>query len=418
MADFKQILINKGVHIPNPAGIEIADDINPDRIDGNGVVLHTGCRLRGRDTFIMQGTVIGEEGPVTIDNCAVGPAVRLKGGFFQQAVFLKQAAAGLGSHVRAGTIFEEQAGIAHNVGLKQTILFPFVTLGSIINFCDCLMAGGTSRKNHSEVGSAYIHFNFTPNHDKATPSIMGDVPNGVMLDQAPIFLGGQGGLIGPCRLAYGTVVAAGTIYRKDQPTPDRLVFEGVAKSGSLPHQPGLYRSIKRTVHNNLIYIGNLAALLTWYRRVRPLFASPDLPETLINSLEKALLDVIEERLRRLEGLARNMPASIELHCRLLKRDPSARLLRQQAELHRNWAAVKRQLRQDIGSDGNAPQMDTFLSGVQQGVEQNGRDYIHGIQSLEGNVKDAGRRWLQGIVDGVVGGALAHLPSLGDNKGKE
>ena len=66
------------------------------------------------------------------------------------------------------------------------------------------MAGGTSRKNHSEIGSSYIHFNFTPHQDKATPSLVGDVPRGVMLDRAPIFLGGQGGLVGPVRIAYGT----------------------------------------------------------------------------------------------------------------------------------------------------------------------------------------------------------------------
>ena len=81
---------------------------------------------------------------------------------------MEKACLGYNSHVRAGTILEEAASVAHTVGLKQTILFPFVTLGSLINFCDCLMAGGTGPKDHSEVGSSYIHFNFTPNQDKAT----------------------------------------------------------------------------------------------------------------------------------------------------------------------------------------------------------------------------------------------------------
>ena len=39
---------------------------------------------------------------------------------------------------------------------------------------------------------------------------------GVMLNQSPIFLGGQGGLVGPCRLAFGTITAAGTINRKEK----------------------------------------------------------------------------------------------------------------------------------------------------------------------------------------------------------
>ncbi len=99
----------------------------------------------------------------------------------------------------------------------------FVTLGSLVNFCDCLMAGGTSRKDHSEVGSSYIHFNFTPDGDKATASLFGDVPRGVMLDRPPIFLGGQGGTVGPVSLGYGTVVAAGSILRHDVLKDGKLV---------------------------------------------------------------------------------------------------------------------------------------------------------------------------------------------------
>ena len=125
---------------------------------------------------------------------------------------------GLGAHLRAGCILEEQASGAHCVGLKQTILFPFVTLGSLINFCDILMTGGTSRKNHSEVGSSYIHFNFTPwgkSGDKATPSLVGDVVEGVFLDRKRIFLGGSGGMVGPCRVGYGSIAAAGQVLRRD-----------------------------------------------------------------------------------------------------------------------------------------------------------------------------------------------------------
>ena len=69
---------------------------------------------------------------------------------------------GLGAQVREACILEEEASGAHCVGIKQTILLPFVTLGSLINFCDCLMAGGTSRQNHSEVGTPDIHFESSP----------------------------------------------------------------------------------------------------------------------------------------------------------------------------------------------------------------------------------------------------------------
>jgi len=182
--------------------------------NGNNIsreaIVHPGCRIIG--SSIGPGCEIGAEGAVVIENCQLGRGVKLKGGYFSGSVFLDGANMGGGAHVREGTILEEEASGAHAVGLKQTVLLPFVTLGSLINFCDILMAGGTSRKNHSEVGSSYIHFNFTPNQDKATASLVGDVSRGVLLNQNPIFLGGQGGLVGPARIAYGTVIAAGGIY--------------------------------------------------------------------------------------------------------------------------------------------------------------------------------------------------------------
>ncbi len=193
----KKELLARGVIMPDPDSVYVASDVDVGRISGNGVTVFPGSRIAGSRTLILPGVQIGYEAPVTLENCRVGRNVRLNGGFFQEAVFLGDNVFGSNAHVRAGTIMEEQACAAHTVGLKQTLLFPFVTLGSLINFCDCFMAGGTSRKNHSEVGSSFVHFNYTPNQDKATPSMMGNVHQGVFLDQSPIFLGGQGGLGGP-----------------------------------------------------------------------------------------------------------------------------------------------------------------------------------------------------------------------------
>ncbi len=183
-------LVHKGVAIPNPRSVLIGDDVELDRIAGDGVVIYPGCKIFGEKTLIMSGARLGYEGPVTVEDCQIGPDVELKGGFFRRSAFLEKANVGYGAHIRDGCILEEEANGAHTVGFKQTILFPFVTVGSLINFCDCLMAGGTSRKNHSEVGSSYIHFNYTPNQDKATPSLIGDVPRGVMLNPAAHLFGG------------------------------------------------------------------------------------------------------------------------------------------------------------------------------------------------------------------------------------
>ena len=94
-----ETLIQKGVRIVNPDCVEIGDDVDLNRISGNGVVIHSGCRIVGSSTLILHGARLGYEGPVTLENCQVGPEVVLNGGFFKQAVFLKQA--GSGSGVRA-----------------------------------------------------------------------------------------------------------------------------------------------------------------------------------------------------------------------------------------------------------------------------------------------------------------------------
>jgi bifunctional UDP-N-acetylglucosamine pyrophosphorylase/glucosamine-1-phosphate N-acetyltransferase len=329
-------LLKKGVSIPSPESVEIGSEVDPDRVSGEGVVLHAGCKIYGRSTLIMRGVRLGSEAPVTVDGCRIGPEVELKGGFFQQAVFLQRSSAGSGAHVREGTILEEEASIAHTVGLKQTILFPYVTLGSLINFCDCLMAGGTDRRQHSEVGSSYIHFNYTPNQDKATASLIGDVPRGVLLNQPPIFLGGQGGLVGPCRLAYGTVIAAGTIHRKDELREHRLIIGGGGgRGGNVPYTPGLYRSDKRIVDNNIIYIANLLALRQWYRHARALFVGEEFPSALLEGLLETVEKGISERTQRLGELCSKVPESDGA-----ADEAVAAVLRQKSALRDAWPALK------------------------------------------------------------------------------
>ena len=286
---------------------------------------------------------------------------------------------GFGSHVREGTILEEQASTAHCVGLKQTILMPFVTLGSLINFCDCLMAGGTSRKNHSEVGSSFIHFNFTPNQDKATPSLLGDVPNGVFLNQQPIFMGGQGGLVGPCRIAYGTVSAAGTIVRKDQVKPNHLIFGGAGKGGSIPWKPGGIGLSNRIFKNNIIYIGNLLALRDWYRHVRRSFVSKRFPEDLWLGLIKILDMGINERFKKLSDYIERLGEST------------------QASHYNDFEQQYRERNRELG-DLNL--RDQFMRQLEPFKLQQD-NYIETIKSLSSETVFVGTQWLQSVVDTVT-----------------
>jgi UDP-N-acetylglucosamine/UDP-N-acetylgalactosamine diphosphorylase len=403
-------LINKGVRIDCPDSIEIGKEVDVDKISGQGVVIHAGSKIFGNATLILRDAKIGFEGPSTLKNCQIGPEVELKGGFFEDAVFLEKAKAGLGSHVREASIFEEQASVAHSVGTKHTILFPFVTLGSLINFCDCLMAGGTSRKNHSEVGSSYIHFNFTSNQDKATASLIGDVPKGVMLNQSPIFLGGQGGLVGPCRLAYGTTVAAGTIVRKDELRTGRLLLGRAEKGGSLPYKPGRYRNEKRVVVNNIVYIANLIALNRWYQHVRSLFTSKDFPEALLTGLKEKLNRAISERMTRLEVLGNKIHSSVEAQ-KSSKGVQSSGAFTQNQELYQRGSDLKDLFERLKSEKGDAGQRDSFLKIVHTGIEETGLDYISVIQGLAPSDAAIGTQWLQGIVDRVTDETLNLIPSF-------
>jgi UDP-N-acetylglucosamine/UDP-N-acetylgalactosamine diphosphorylase len=306
----------RGVVLVDPRQTYVAPEVVPERLAA-GAVLHPGTRLLGARTFVGPGAQVGAEGPATIVDAVLGPQVVVDSGFVHGAVLLAGARLGNGAHVRPGTLLEESASTAHAVGLKHTVLLAFVTLGSLINFCDVLMAGGTSRKDHSEVGSGFIHFNFTPwgkTGDKATPSLVGDVVEGVFLRRARIFLGGAGGMIGPRRVGYGAVAAAGQVVRKDV----------VSDTLELQRAPGLAKPLARfhldrdepRAARNLEYIAQLVALRTWYRQVRrarvPEGDAGSVDRVLVDAAIETLAECIDERTTRLSSFlaerGRSMPA--------------------------------------------------------------------------------------------------------------
>ena len=398
-------LQQQGMTVLHPESVYIAPDVQLSRISCKNGVIYPGCRLEGAETLILDGVELGAEGPVHVKNCLLGTNVALKGGYFEGAVFLSGAQLGLGAHVRPGTILEEQARGAHCVALKQTLLFPFVTLGSLINFCDCFMAGGTGASDHSEVGSSFIHFNYTPNQDKATPSLMGDVPRGVMLDQHPIFLGGQGGIVGPCRVEYGTTIAAGATTRHDMLTGDQLVMDGLPRAIKRQSIPGKYTNIQRILVNNLHCIANLAALDQWYRHVRGLFVGESFPAELLAGLQNSLKAQIDERIHRLAQLAEKMSISQHL-CRQGGREHE-----RQKQLHQRWAQIHDALAARFESTDPGDAADKFLLGVKQGDHLEGRAYLDTIRALPPETKAAGRQWLQQIVDAMIHDIQMILPAF-------
>lgn len=410
MEKIKDLLIRKGVKIPCPEGVEIGDDINPDRISADNVILHSGCKLYGAETLILPGARLGYEAPATIRDCQIGKNVELSGGFFYGSTFLDDSSMGSGAHIRQACLLEEGARGAHTVGLKQTILFPFVTLGSLINFCDCLMSGGTDSKNHSEVGSSYIHFNYTQNQDKATASLIGDVPRGVMINQKPIFLGGQGGIAGPVTIEYGTIVAAGTIVRKDIEKEDTMLLGSPAIARSMTFHANLYSNLDRILRLNINYIASLIALRTWYMEIRSLFINEDMGKELHRGAVDKLESAIRERLKQLRKIAEKMPESIEIQ-RSVSANPSEKAIMKKKEFNEKWPEIEGFFKVCMEEEPDNLNRDDFIKIIDNAISESGKYYITVIKSLEKEDSQRGTAWLQGIIDSIKKGAWKFLPSF-------
>jgi UDP-N-acetylglucosamine/UDP-N-acetylgalactosamine diphosphorylase len=230
--------------------------------------------------------------------------------------------------------------------------------------------------------------------------MMGDVPHGVMLNNSPIFLGGQGGIVGPLRLAFGTITAAGTIYRKDELRTDRLLLTGFPKDINIPFSRGRIQNIKRIVQNNLIYIANLVALKHWYGKIRMEFLSEIFPLALLEGLQDKLDMNIHERLDRLKEL---------IHIALQGNSDDTRC----NELFRNWSELDSVIRNHqvhLAEDQMVPPV--FLESIRKGIKEWGRDYIQVIQKLNPDDAGIGSKWLRQIVNRLLAEVFERIPSFG------
>jgi UDP-N-acetylglucosamine/UDP-N-acetylgalactosamine diphosphorylase len=385
-------LREKGAHVLLPNTVYIDPEVDLERVNPEGLIIYPGVRILGERTLIGKDVEIGLEEAVTLNNSCLGEKVKVKGGYLEDAVLLDRVEVGKGAHIRAGTLMEEQSGIAHCVGLKQTILMPFVVLGSLINFCDCLLAGGTSRKDHSEVGSSFIHFNFTPYGkcgDKATPSLFGDVPHGVMLNNPRIFLGGEAGVVGPVEIGYGTVLAAGAVYRRDHKEKKQI--------GETNFNPLVYSNITSKVIKNIRYIGNLIALREWYRHIRMSFAgSNPFRKSLFLEAENNISSGIEERIKRLDALSSSLEDSIG-ELRTQKGERYRRQTETQSSFCSSWPQMKSNLSKYQQITGDEKLRDDFLAATAE-IFVDEEDYIPAIQSLADEVSQTGTAWLNSIVE--------------------
>jgi UDP-N-acetylglucosamine/UDP-N-acetylgalactosamine diphosphorylase len=418
--------------MPRPDLVVIAPEVPPEAI-APGVVLHPFTQLRGARTRLGAGAVIGEGGPAVLEDCAVGagaqigtmgpvtlknvvcgPGTVLGSGAAEDAVFLGKEVSdpaiscGLAFRVRKGSLYEEDANSAQHTDTKMTILFPWVTLGSNVNWCDVLMAGGTGPAfdQFSEVGSGAVHFNFTPRGDKATATLLGNVPEGVFLRAPRLFIGGNGSLIGPAQVAFGAVTAAGGRFSGEL-GPGLLETEA-AQARPATFTQEIYGSVKRVYESQVRFIGQLAALDAWYGEARALIARGDPEREALYAAGREMVRLnLAERIAQLAAFAARMERSAAAIERASRADP--RIAQQRALLER-WPAIERRLR-DQGS-ARPPLAEALGRGLAEACAREGRVYTRVIISLEEPAVRAGVAWLEGIVGQVAApDLLDQVPAL-------
>lgn len=379
----------KGVEIWGPERVYISSDVLPHAIQPGAVLLN--ATIAGPRVGIGATSKIGISGTATIRDCQIGEGVEIGAGLFERATLLDGVKVRGFAELREGTLLEEQAELGHNVGLKNTVLTVAVVAGSLINFCDVFMTGGTSRSDHSEIGSGTVHFNFDPRGDKFG-SILGDAI-GFLLRSPRIFVGGNCGLVAPLHVDYGSVIAAGSTIRRDL-GPNRITHgEGNATTRDL-FDPLLYFDMRRKLLTTARLVGTMHALGAWYKHVRIPYAKPSqvpLYESAVNCLGAH----INHRVTELTKTIRRMEQSLS------RRQPTGEknIFEQQ---HRIVVARREQIASFLlasDSENDARPPDDFLE--EYARKRGNLDHPNAIRSLTPESAKRASSWLDGINYKVV-----------------
>ena len=308
-------LRDRGVEVWGGERVYIGPDVPLMSILPGAVLMNT--VITGQRVGIGARSRVGMSGNATIHDCQIGERVEIGAGFFDGATMLDGVRVRGFAEIREGTLLEEQVELGHNVGLKNTVLTAAVIAGSLINFCDLLMTGGTSRSDHSEIGSGTVHFNFDPRGDKFG-SLLGDA-RGLLLRSKRIFIGGNSGLVAPLHVDFGSVVAAGSTIRKDIGL-NQLAYGESHRAESQLFDPETYYDVKRKFVTTAKLVGTMHAFRTWYKLVRVRFASSwQIP--LYESADGCLAMHIRHRVKELNKVILNLERSLSKQRPTVNKNP-------------------------------------------------------------------------------------------------
>ena len=388
-------LAARGVDVWGPERVYVAADVPLENIEPGASLIN--ATLSGPETRVGRGSRIGVSGHARIENCQIGRDVELGAGSYQNATLLDSVRVRGFAEIREGTLLEEQVDVAHSVAFKNTVLTATVVTGSLINYCDLFMSGGTSRKDHSEVGSGAVHFNFDPRGDKWS-SMIGDA-TGVLLKSAPIFMGGNSGLVGPVAVDFGAVVAAGSIVRRNV-GPNCIHVEAIRSQVAQPFYPERYAMLGGKFIQTARLVGTLHALDAWYEQVRLAFAA-DYQKPLYHAARRQIERHIDERAQRIRRIIGKLDRSLE-KWEQLPGGADANCIREHRLLMENQEQIVKTL----------VEPDPPLPAPQQAVEDyQTRDakagHVPRVYNLDGAAGAAFADWLRSIADRTAGkmGAL-------------
>jgi bifunctional UDP-N-acetylglucosamine pyrophosphorylase / glucosamine-1-phosphate N-acetyltransferase len=373
-------LAQNGVKVWGPERVYVSEEVRLERIMAGAVLMN--ATITGPTTFIGTRAQIGISGLARIHEAQIGPSVVLGAGSYENCVLLHSSKARGFAEFRQGTVLEEEAETGHNVGLKNTVLMTGAVAGSSINFCDVLLAGGSSRRDHSEVGSGVVHFNFDPRGDKFG-SLMGDA-TGCLLQFRRIFVGGNSGIVAPVHLEFGTVVAAGSILRHD--VSKNQLSRGDPTGVSGEYDVDRYFDLSRKFCTTAKLVGNLHALRAWYQDIRQACAESD-SRLLYAAAAQEFDRHIKHRVCELAKIVGKLDKSLS---KPRKHEKDRRF----DEQHRRLLANREQIDSFLLHEGYADAPAIFLAEYTE--NRRSRDHLESVHNLSAEASGAAVRWLHEI----------------------
>jgi len=374
-------LRDKGVDVWGPERVYIAPDVKLERIEAGARIRH--ATLEGSKLLIGAETEIGASGHARVSDCQIGRNVSLGAGTYEGATILDRSSIRGWAEIRPGTLIEEEVEAAHTVAFKNTVLTATCVTGSVLNYCDLFMSGGTSRSNHSEVGSGVVHFNFDPRGDK-WGSLLGDA-RGALLLRAPVFVGGQVGLVAPVSVGFGAVLAAGSLVRRDV-DEDCVHFEQAENQRIRGFDREVYTGLRRKLVATARLVGSLWALDAWYEQVRTPFADSLRTACYVEAREQ-LAAQVAERVKRLGKLIAKLPRSLH------KTEGRSEFEMVRAE-HRLLIEKQVEIMAAFENPGAPPPPVGFVTAYEQARRSN--EHVAAVQSLNDAVAAQAEDWIGAI----------------------